>query len=167
MKHPWFKPRRYKHFDVSVGTRFADREASDPSFVATHDWLPLIHYVKREKLYKPKDGKTIYKDRDIMYASHRDACILGKYTNVLSGILDDYYEKNNLGNHVIAYRKLGKSNYTFSSEAYKFSVENSPCIVLCFDITGFFDHLDHAIIKDRLKRVLDVKEIPCDWYKIL
>lgn len=165
-RHPWFKARHYKHFDVQVDAKFADGDASNPAFVATHDWLPLIHYVKREKRYKPKDGRTVYKDRDIMYASHRDACILGRYANCLSNSLEEYYSMYGLREHVIAYRKLGKSNYAFSADAYRFSQLNSPCIVLCFDITGFFDHLDHSIIKDRLKRVLGLNELPVDWYKV-
>ena len=165
-KHPWFKARHYKHFDVQVDVRFADGDASNPAFVATHDWLPLIHYVKREKRYKPKDGKTVYKDRDIMYASHRDACILGRYAGILSNFLEKYYDSHELSEHVIAYRKTGKSNYAFSADACRFSQLNAPCIVLCFDITGFFDHLDHSIIKDRLKRVLGLNEIPADWYKV-
>jgi RNA-directed DNA polymerase len=166
MKHEWFKRRGYKHFDSSVGERFANGEASNPRFVETHNWLPLIHYVKREKRYKPLDGKTVYKSRDIMYASHRDACIISRYAHVLSRRLDDYYEQNCLGGHIIAYRRLGKSNYDFSSEAFRFSVINSPCVVMCFDITGFFDHLDHGILKDRLKRVLVVRELSEDWYKV-
>ena len=34
------------------------------------------------------------------------------------------------------------------------------------DITGFFDNLDHAILKDRLKRLLGVKELAPDWYAV-
>ena len=168
MKHEWFKPRGYKHFDAAVGERFADKSASNPLFVRTHDWLPLIHYVKREKRYKPKDGKTVFKDRDIMYASHRDACILSKYSYDISRLLDKFYEDSNLCRNVIAYRRLGLSNYDFSSEAYRFCMANSPCVVLCFDITGFFDHLNHGILKDRLKRVLgEVVRLPRTRFRFL
>jgi hypothetical protein len=166
MKHEWFKPRHYKHFDVPVGVKFANGAACDPRFVIANSWLPLIHYIKREKRYKPKDGKTVFKNRDIMYASHKDACIIAKYAHELSARLDKYYEDNGLCDHVIAYRKLGKSNYHFSAEAYEFARANSPCIVLCFDITGFFNNLDHGILKERLKRVLGTTEIPADWYKV-
>jgi hypothetical protein len=41
-----------------------------------------------------------------------------------------------------------------------------PCTILCFDITGFFDHLDHRILKERLKRILGAKELPSDWYAV-
>lgn len=39
-------------------------------------------------------------------------------------------------------------------------------MVLCFDITGFFDNLDHAILKRRLKELLGVTELPPDWYAV-
>ena len=101
-----------------------------------------------------------------MYASHRDACIFGRYATLLSNSLEQYYLMHGLGRHVIAYRKLGKSNYAFSADAYQFSQSSSPCVVLCFDITGFFDKLDHSIIKNRLKRVLGSSELSDDWYKV-
>ena len=164
MKPSWFKKRGYKHFDVPVCHVFAD--AIDSSIVTRHVWSPLIHYIKRIKRYKPGDAKTSYKPRPIMYASHRDACILSKYAACLTDALDKYYSSTVLSANVIGYRRLGKSNYHFSAEAYRFALKSSPCIVLCFDITGFFDHLDHKLLKDRLKRVLGVQELPHDWYKV-
>lgn len=165
MGHEWFKRRGYRHFDAPVGLSFAAL-AENPAFVVKHSWLPLIHYVKRIKRYKKDDGKTVYKDRDIMFASHRDACILAKYAYEAGKLLDQHYEKTKLGDHVIAYRKLGLANYDFSAKAYRFAQDHQPCVVLCFDITGFFDNLDHAVLKDRLKRLLGVKELPPDWYAV-
>jgi hypothetical protein len=163
--HEWFKKRGYRHFDAPVGLSFLSSVCS-PAFVAKHSWLPLIHYVKRVKRYKPKDGKTIYKDRDIMFASHRDTCILAKYAYEAGKLLDRHYEKTKLDDHVIAYRRLGQANYDFSAKAYRFVQDHQPCVVLCFDITGFFDNLDHAILKSRLKRLLGVQELPPDWYAV-
>lgn len=101
-----------------------------------------------------------------MYASQRDACILSKYAADITAKLDKLYVKERLTRNVIAYRRLGQSNYHFSADAYRFAQENSPCIVLCFDITGFFDNLDHSILKSRLKALLDVSELPRDWYAV-
>jgi len=165
MTPAWFKPRGYKHLDAPVGERFAIK-SSNPDFVKSHDWLPLIHYIKRDKRYKPLEGRTVYKDRPIRYASHRDACILSRYAQELDVALNTFYDQNDLGEHVVAYRKLGKSNYDFSAAAYRFSMANAPCMVLCFDITGFFDHLNHGILKSRLKRVLGVKGLSDDWHKV-
>ena len=74
-KRPWFRSSGYRHLDVPVAVGFADRTA-DPIFVAAHPWLPLIKYLKCVKRYKPASGKTVSKERSIMYASHRDAYIL-------------------------------------------------------------------------------------------
>lgn len=163
--YDWFRPRGYRHFDAPVGVSYVDA-VCDPKFVAKHSWLPLIHYVKRVKRYKGGDGKTIYKDRDIMFASHRDACILSKYASDVVTLLDRHYEQFGLSDHVIAYRKLGRGNYNFSADAYRFAQDHQPCVVLCFDITGFFDNLNHAILKGRLKRLLAVDELSADWYAV-
>lgn len=165
MKHKWFRQRGYKHFDAPVGDAFADK-VCDPAFVEVHAWSPLIHYVKRVKRYKPKTGKTEYKDRPIMFASHRDACILAKYAADIGGKLDAHYKTDGLHRNVIAYRRLGRANYHFSADAQRFAKERGECVILCFDITGFFDNLDHAILKDRLKRLLGVSELPNDWFAV-
>ena len=174
MQHTWFRPRGYKHFDAPVGEAFA-KNACDPNFVERHVWSPLIHYVKRVKRYKPKrsdDGKTrligetVFKSRDIMFASHRDACILAKYAWDISEKLDAHYKSSGLHRNVIAYRRLGRANYHFSADAYRFAKERGECVILCFDITGFFDKINHAILKDRLKRLLGVSELPKDWFVV-
>ena len=75
-----------------------------------------------------------------MYASHRDACILSKYASDLTALLDAHYVASQLETYVIAYRQLGRANYDFAADAYKFALRKSPCVVMCFDVTGFFDN---------------------------
>ena len=101
-----------------------------------------------------------------MYASHRDACILSYYSKQLSETLDSYYTKNSLSDVVIAYRSLGKGNYDFSAEAHSFAEKNQPVTIMAFDVTGFFDNLDHKLLKKRLRKVFGEKSLPTDWYKI-
>lgn len=165
MTAEWFRPRGYRHFDAQVGNTFAEC-ISQLRMIERHSWLPLIGYEKRVKRYKPKESKTVFKLRPIMYASHRDACILSKYAWELSRELDDYYKQSDLCRHVIAYRKLGKSNYHFSADALRFARERPHCVVLCYDISGFFDKLDHHILKDRLKRILETRELVRDWFAV-
>jgi RNA-directed DNA polymerase len=161
----WFKPRGYRHFDAQVSGSFAE-QFSQAQVVERHSWLPLIYYEKRTKRYKPKEGKTVFKLRPIMYASHRDSCILSKYAWNLSRELDAYYKDSDLDRYVIAYRKLGKSNYHFSADALRFLRARPHSVVLCYDVSGFFDHLDHRILKDRLKRVLKAHELTRDWFAV-
>ena len=163
------KKRRYKHFDVPVCDQFAAK-AVNPEFVAAHSFSPLIHYVQRTKRYKQDCNSGIrkisIKNRPIMYASHRDAHILSHYAEQLTGRLDEYYEENGLSENVIAYRALGKANYDFAYEVFKFAKENSPVEILAFDIKGFFDNLDHELLKRRLKGLLTTSELSKDWYSV-
>lgn len=163
-KPPWFKPRNYKHFDVPVGPVWA--EALTPSVVASHPWSPLLHWVKATPRYKPNEGKTVFKERDIMHASHRDACILSKYSAELTSKLDTFYCENGLNDAVIAYRSLGKSNYHFAAIAQAFVQQHPVLEAMCFDVTGFFDNIEHRRLKKRLKWILGVSELSEDWHRV-
>lgn len=149
----WFRHRGYRHLDAPVGSSFA-ANAIDPVFVTAHVWTPLLSYPKRQRRYKPMLGKTTLKTRTIMYASHRDACILSYYARQLTDLLDQRYQSNGLNDAVIAYRSLGKSNYNFAAKALEFAKANAPCVALCFDVTGFFDNIDHKILKRTLGTAL-------------
>lgn len=111
----WFAHRGYRHFDRQVGLSFA-KKVLQSDFVSRHSFSPLIHYVKSEKRYRPKDHKTKAKDRSIMFASHRDACILSYYSWLLNRRLEQAYASRDIGENVIAYRALGKGNYHFASD---------------------------------------------------
>lgn len=169
MSLDWFKPRGYRHFDLPVDEKFAVC-VMNPDFVSRHSFSPLLHYTKSEKRFK-KDAasgvRTITtKDRPIKYASHRDACILAYYANQLNCRLEKYYLQSGLSENVIAYRSLGKGNYDFSAEVLAFAKANAPVSILAFDVTGFFDNLDHGLLKRRLKTVLGVTTLTDDWHKV-
>lgn len=161
----WFRPRRYKHFDRPVNEAFAKR-VMKAAFIERHAFSLLMGTKKITKRYRPEKNKTVTKARPIMYASHKDACILSYYAYQMVGRLNEFYEKNCLVENVIAYRALGLSNYDFSHEAVCFAVENAPCKILAFDVSGFFDNLDHHLLKKRLKTLLNVSELSDDWYRV-
>lgn len=131
-----------------------------------HTWLPLIHYFQYQKGYRPTAGTTELKKRPIMYASHRDACILSFYSTKLTSLLERIYADESLGSNIVGYRKLGQSNFHFSAKALDFAKSTAPCVVLCYDITGFFDHIDHKILKQKLIEILKTDELPRDWYEV-
>lgn len=169
MSFDWLKRRGYRHFDLPIGKAFA-KKAMNPSYVVQHSFSPLIHYTKADTRYKkcPLTGqrRTTTKERPIKYASHRDAGILAYYAHRLNEALDVHYKSAGIGDSVIAYRALGLANYDFAAEAMVFAQTNSPVMVLAFDVTGFFDNLDHGLLKRRLKALLDVQDLPADWYKV-
>lgn len=165
----WFKYRGYRHFDLPVGEKFAGK-AMDPDFVLKHSFVPLLHYTKSEKRYKkcPKTGKRTItsKDRPIKYASHRDACILSFYASEMNKLLDAHYAAAGLSDSVLAYRALGRGNYDFSAEVLAFAKTHSPVTILAFDVSSFFDNLDHMLLKRRLKAVLGVTSLPEHWMRV-
>jgi hypothetical protein len=165
----WLKPRRYRHFDLPVDEAFAQK-AMNPVVVSRHAFSPLIHYTKTETRYKkcPKTGvRTItQKERPIKYAAHRDACILSYYAHQINQALDTRYKVMGISDNVIAYRALGRGNYDFAAEAMAYAQAEAPVVILAFDITSFFDTLDHGLLKRRLKSLLGVHELSNDWYKI-
>lgn len=169
MSLDWFKTRAYRHFDLPVCEAFA-RKVTDPAFVSAHSFVPLIHYTKTERRYKkcPTTGARTMaiKERPIKYASHRDACVLSYYAHQLNNLLDKHYASNGLNDCVLAYRALGRGNYNFAAEVYAFAKENAPVSILAFDVSSFFDNLDHSLLKGRLKSILGVKSLPDDWYRI-
>lgn len=101
-----------------------------------------------------------------MYASHRDACILGYYAWLVNQRLEEVYKTSGINENVIAYRRLGKANYHFSAEALTFALAVAPCKILAFDVTSFFDKLDHSHLKRRLRSLLGVSELSRDWYAV-
>ena len=169
MTPDWLKPRRYRHFDLPVNEAFA-RKVMNASFVSRHSFSPLIHYTKIETRYKkcPATGvrTTAVKERPIKYASHRDACILSYYAHQINLALDQHYAITGTTDNVIAYRALGRANYDFAAEALAFAKANTPVTILAFDVTGFFDNLDHGLLKRRLKRLLNVTELEDHWLKV-
>jgi RNA-directed DNA polymerase len=169
MSLDWFKQRSYRHLDLPVNEAFAAK-VNDPNFVLSHSFVPLLHYEKVEKRYK-KDSKTghreiVEKVRPIKFASHRDACILSFYAHLLNEKLDAHYQATGLHDCVLAYRSLGRGNYHFASEVYSFTQANAPVTILAFDVSSFFDNLDHKLLKMRLKSILGVTSLSEDWLRV-
>lgn len=162
----WFKERSYLHFDTPVQASFTAR-VQDPVFVSRHSFSPLIHFEKITKRYKPDLRKVSLKKRPIMYAGHRDSCIYSFYSWMLASKLEQIYLEREISANVAAYRKLGKSNYHFSNEALEFARQIQPCMILAYDVTKFFDSLDHKLLKLKLRDALKCKELPSDWYAVL
>lgn len=161
----WFRERRYKHVDRPVGKAFAEK-VTQPDFVKRHPFSPLIHYTKDKIKYKPKDHKTVVKDRHINVPSHRDACIYSYYCSLINERLEAFYKAEGLDDKAIAYRKLGRGNYAFSAEALDFAMQNAPCTIICVDVESFFDTLDHKQLKYRLASLLGVEKLSADWYAV-
>jgi DNA-binding ferritin-like protein (Dps family) len=162
----WLKVRGYLHFDNRVSRAFARQYVQDAKNIETHSFLPFLAYKKNTPRYRAKDRKTEPKSRNILYASHIDSHIYAWY----SYQLNQHYEKTIQGQVfdkcILAYRSLGKCNIDFSKEVFDEICQRTLCTALAFDISGFFDNIDHKILKHAWCNVLGVTKLPLDHYKV-
>jgi len=166
---PWYRPRGYRHFDPLVDWHVALNCVSEPKRVISHSFLPLLSYAKQIPRYDPNLHKVVTKDRQIAYASHMDAQIFAYYAHLLADPYEKELRRENLSDCVIAYRSIDrKSNIEFAAEVFA-AIENmGNCVALGLDITGFFDHINHAVLKQLWSYLLmqNTTTLPLDHYKV-
>ena len=143
--------RKYLHFDQKTALIHAKKIVANPIEIGRHYFYPFIKNDIETKRFK-KDKKTgerkfETKVRPIMYASHVDSLIYSYYNILLNKKYEQQLEGTGFQNSVLAYRKLGKSNIEFAYEVFQEIKELGECVVLAFDVSKFFDTLDHAILK--------------------
>lgn len=167
--------KTYLHFDHKVKIEKAESYVTNPVRIAEHSFLPLIHYVSSfqknigEKNPEYSNRPVKSKNRDIMYASHWDSFIYKYYAETLN---DSYYNdfclSNEIDQCVTAYRnnKHGKSNIDFAAEVINQIVEYGEAYILVGDFTEYFDKIDHALLKNNLKKVMGTSRLSKDWYNV-
>ena len=128
--------------------------------------------------YKYIIDKNSYKEklRLINFPSHIDGNIYAYYSKILELYYSNYLLENGLESNVIAFRKiteidaLGKKrslcNIHFARNVFDFIKEKRNCFVLCLDISGFFDNLNHEILKENWVKLLQEKKLPKDHYQV-
>lgn len=175
LREKWFKRRCYLHFDAPISYLKAKQLVEDPKKVACWSFFPLLHVtLDSKKIVRAEDNSLKFKEkkRDIYYAAHSDSHIYSYYSNILCDKYEILINMNELNNNIIGFRKLknndgkGKCNIHFAQQAFQDIIGMAPCSVLCFDIKGFFDNLDHFILKKAWSFVLEKDKLPCDHYNI-
>jgi len=169
-KHPWFRRRGYPHFDHPISFREAKRIVKDPAQVARHSFYPFIEFpIQTFKAKKNKvTGKVerVGKTRPIAYASHVDCHIYSYYALRISKLYEKWIRSNDLDQSVLAFRALGRSNVHFAADAFDAIRKLGNCYVVALDVTGFFDNLDHNILKQAWSEVLGESVLPPDHYAV-
>ncbi len=173
------KLRTYQHIDDALdldNEETFQRVVKVIEDIKNHQFLPFI---KREEVKirfrKNKDDEVrrSIKLRPIMYASHIDAHIYSYYNFILQEKYENYLENLNLGRNVTAYRKIkieetnkGKSNIHFAKEVFGHIQKQGECVVITQDIEGFFDNLNHSLLKKKICRVNDTERLDESLYKV-
>lgn len=168
-ENQWFRSRGYLHFDSPVKLRKACQIVKSPLNVAQHAFFPLIKYnIQSLKISIDKDGniQKKIKTRPISYASHIDSHIYSYYAGLLSDLYEKALSESQLEESVLAFRSLGKSNIDFANIAFEKIKAHGDCTAIAMDISGFFDNLDHEILKSMWCKLLQEQSLPNDHFNI-
>ena len=156
---------------------------SDPTMkrMKNHDFTPLVKILQKTPRYKWQEDRNLSiggnydlesKIRPISFASHFDTYIYGFFSFALNEAYQDYIHKKGFHEVVLAYRNDldGKCNIQFAKEAFDqvktLYSKNRESSVIALDIKGYFDHIDHSILKKMWCKVIGETNLPLDQYKV-
>lgn len=166
----WYRKRYYLHFDMPLSITLAQKTVVHPVRIKQHSFYPFISYkIITKKICNSKsNNKFEYKEkeREISYASHIDACIYSYYASILNEQYEKRLSKLNIGESITAFRSLGKSNIEFASQAFNKIRSQGECGVAALDVTGFFDNIDHKLLKNKWANLLGLDSLPNDHYAV-
>ncbi|MEZ9256681.1 antiviral reverse transcriptase Drt2 [Vibrio splendidus] len=167
----WFRPRTYLHFDLPISLKKASIIVTDPILVAKHAFYPLIHYtIEANKIGKDPISKKVVslptKSRPISYPAHVDSHIYAYYSKILNQRYEEKLKKDGLSDSILAFRSLGKSNIDFALDAFNTIKTSGECCAVALDISGFFDSLDHDVLKREWCNLLQVQRLPKDHFNV-
>lgn len=164
-----FAPRSYLHFDEPVGVRSARAIATSQSTVEKWSFLPFLrHDVQTIRTREDADGFTERpKIRPICYASHKDAAIYAWYGSQMVERYEQRLSDLGLSACVTAFRpNSGKNNLDHAAEVFQWIRSSGAGRAFAFDITSFFDRLDHAHLKAQWSALLGVSRLPADHFAV-
>ncbi len=170
----WLERRGYVHFDRPIAIDQVDERVRNANYVARHAFMPLIGYKIEEPRYKRSQREVVIKRRDIRFASHLDSHVFGYYAALLEPTYEAALAAQGLTESILAYRKhtlpgssrRGKCNIHFANEAFEWIKQQEDCVAFAFDIEGFFDSIDHLVLKDRWLCLLGTPQLAEDHYRV-
>jgi len=163
------KVRKYAHFDDPLDQTQLDALVCTPQSVARNSFLPLLGYEKKTRtinfdVFPPLVDE---KSRSIRYAGHLDSAIYATYAFALSDRYESELGTRDIDEAVLAYRGGIGYNVPFARSLFDEVKMRGNCLVLCLDLSKFFDTLDHKILRSRVLSVLECERLPDDWHAII
>lgn len=157
----WFSEKAYQHFDLPWKFERALDYVSDHTNIENHSFLPFLSF---EIVVRRFDGTT--KSRPIRFASHRDNYVYGYYAKRLNILYEKQLQDNELSRCVLAYRSGIGNNISFANEAFSQILSLGTCVAIGFDVRGFFDNLDHDLLKERWQELVGNTKLTKSDYAI-
>jgi len=163
------KPRKYLHLDPPLSEKRRAAFSITPQKVIKHSFLPFVGFeqIERRIDFETEPFWTITdKSRPIRYASHNDSAIHSYYSDELSQLYEDRLKDLGLDDCVLAYRSGIGSNITFAKQLFDEAKSRGTCVVACYDVTKFFDSMQHERLERAILKVLRRSQLPRDWISI-
>lgn len=166
------KERRYKHFDLPLIDRKQVLDFSRED--ERHRFLPLLGFTDLARQFvrvKDRDGswkrdgngdfvrEEKLKPRPIRFASHEDAAYLQAYAEYLTGFYEKALATDGTSPSVLAYRRGGGTNIHHAKSLVDEIRSRGDCTVFAMDISGFFDCLDHTLLRNEVSGLLGVSRL--------
>lgn len=166
----WFPERKEELKKVlEKGLKIYNKTHKREEWWAFHPFLKVLIKTPR---YKYQHSESEYdletKIRPICFASHFDSLIFGFYAHAITKKYEQYIEKNGFSDCVLAYRSNldGKCNIQFSKEVFENIRQSGNCSAIALDIKGYFDNIDHSILKEKWIKILGGGILPEDHFKL-
>ena len=167
-KEGWYQRKPYPHFDRPLSFKNAVKFVENSDYIKEHAFYPFLAYDKKERKVKrvKERNKPNNKTRLIRYAAHLDGYIYAYYSHKLAYLYEQKLTGLGLKDCVLAYRKGIGENITFSNNAIKEIKRRGSCVALTYDVSGFYDSLDHKLLKEQWCSVLNQTRLPKDHFNI-
>lgn len=134
-------------------------------------FAPFLKILLKTPRFKYQQAEGHYdletKIRPICFASHVDGLIFGFYAYALTKKYEAYIEKAGFNECPLAYRSNldGKCNIQFAKEVFEEVKRRGNCSAIALDIKGYFNYIDHELLKEKWKKVIGGK-LPPDQFKL-
>ena len=146
-----------------------------PEAVARHGFWPMIRFETVTTRYrKVREGDDPArrervreeKSRTLMKSAHLDGAILSYYAALLSTRYEEVVRLQGLHESVLAYRPGVGVAYQQAVAVFRNIADRPACSVHTFDVSGFFDNLQHHLLKRRWTQLLGLPTLPADHYRV-
>ena len=188
-KKDWFRLKKYPHIGLPLKLRhrgWVEEYVTNPNNIKNHSFYPFIHRklsVRKYRRKKNQDGTKSaeriidYKVREVFYANHLDSMIYSYYSEILTKEYEKLIRETSLSSCITAYRSIplsedynsrNKCNIDFANDVFSYiqNSRNSNLVAITFDITAFFDNLNHLKLKDSWCKLLNLERLPDDHYAV-
>lgn len=160
--------KSYLHFDRHLSKAKLEQYAQNDECVAKHAFFPLILFNESWTKFR-KHGVKVIKKRPLRYSARKDAAIFAYHRHYLSEYYEVELQRRCIVDLPVAYRKIqrfdgkgNKCNIDFAADVFGFIRDLGNCDVTVVDISGFFESLDHTVLKNNweglLRRPLNLAE---------